>query len=150
MPLSSSVLLFVLIKPVKTSFQKGLSIFHYFLISPAYFVSTSVNFSMLTYLSQCMRFPTMWYVRLAKPQISLRIRAAWSEPLLIAWAFYDYKATNWTPFGVLKLNRRLQRLFWVYTCQNVTLLEISCTGSFENVTLPLAVVCNKSSDPYHF
>ena len=27
------------------------------------------------YLSQCMRFPTMWYVRPAKPQISLRIHA---------------------------------------------------------------------------
>ena len=26
-------------------------------------------------MSQCMRFPTMWYVRSAKPQISLRIRA---------------------------------------------------------------------------
>ena len=26
-------------------------------------------------VSQCMRFPTMWYVRPAKPQISLRIRA---------------------------------------------------------------------------
>ena len=24
-------------------------------------------------MSQCMRFPTMWYVRPAKPQISLRI-----------------------------------------------------------------------------
>ena len=27
------------------------------------------------HLIQCMRFPTMWYVRPAKPQISLRIRA---------------------------------------------------------------------------
>ena len=27
------------------------------------------------YLSQCMRFPTIWYVRPAKPQTSLRIRA---------------------------------------------------------------------------
>ena len=26
-------------------------------------------------LSQCMGFPTMWYVRPAKPQISLHIRA---------------------------------------------------------------------------
>ena len=26
-------------------------------------------------LSQCMRFPTIWYVRPAKPQTSLRIRA---------------------------------------------------------------------------
>ena len=32
--------------------------------------------------SQCMRFPTMWYVRPAKPQISLRICTVWSEPLL--------------------------------------------------------------------
>ena len=35
-------------------------------------------------LSLGMRFPTMWYVRPAKPQISLRIRAVWSEPLLVA------------------------------------------------------------------
>ena len=40
-------------------------------------------------LSQCMRFPTMWYVRPAKPQISLRIRAVWPEPLLVVWVFYD-------------------------------------------------------------
>ena len=40
-------------------------------------------------LSHCMRFPTMWYVRPAKPQISLRIRAVWSEPLLVTWLFYD-------------------------------------------------------------
>ena len=33
---------------------------------------------------RCMRFPTMWYVRPAKPPISLRIRAVWSEPLLVA------------------------------------------------------------------
>ena len=25
----------------------------------------------------------------AKPQISLPIRAVWSEPLLVAWIFYD-------------------------------------------------------------
>ena len=41
------------------------------------------------HLSHDMRFPTMWYVRPAKPQISLRIRAAWSEPLLVAWIFYE-------------------------------------------------------------
>ena len=42
-----------------------------------------------TYMSQCMRFPTMWYVRPAKPQISLPIRAVWSDTLLVAWVFYD-------------------------------------------------------------
>ena len=40
-------------------------------------------------MSQCMGFPTMWYVRPAKPQISLRIPSVWSEPLLVAWVFYD-------------------------------------------------------------
>ena len=38
-------------------------------------------------LSRGMRFPTMWYVQTAKAQISLRIRAVWSEPLLVAWIF---------------------------------------------------------------
>ena len=80
-------------------------------------------------MSKCMRFPTMWCVRPAKPQISLHMRAVWSEPLLVAWVFYDCKATDWTQFGVSKNNRRLWRLVSVYTCQNVKLLEMSCTGS---------------------
>ena len=42
-------------------------------------------------MSRDMRFPTMWYVRPTKPQISLRIRAVWSEPLLVAWVFYVVK-----------------------------------------------------------
>ena len=36
------------------------------------------------YISRDMGIPTMWYVRPAKPQTSLRIRAVWSEPLLVA------------------------------------------------------------------
>ena len=34
-----------------------------------------LNLALLYDLSRDLRFPTMWYVRLAKPQISLRIRA---------------------------------------------------------------------------
>ena len=41
-----------------------------------------------------MRFPTMWYVRPAKAQTSLRIHAVWSEYLLVALIFYDYQATD--------------------------------------------------------
>ena len=78
-------------------------------------------------LSRDMRFPTMWYVRPAKAQTSLRIRAVWSEPLLVACIFYECKSTDWTSFGVSKLKRRLHRL--VYTCQNATLLEITRRGS---------------------
>ena len=33
------------------------------------------NILYINNMSQCTRFPTMWYVRPAKPQISLRIRA---------------------------------------------------------------------------
>ena len=56
-----------------------------------------------------MRFPTMWYVRPAKTQISLRRHAVWSEPLLVAWILYACYAIDWTSF------RRLHRLVWVYT-----------------------------------
>ena len=31
------------------------------------------------HMSQCMRFPSMWYMRTGMPHISLRIRAVWSE-----------------------------------------------------------------------
>ena len=54
-------------------------------------------------MSGDMRYPTMWYVRPAQPQISLCIRAVCSEPLLVACIFYDYKATGRTEFGVSKL-----------------------------------------------
>ena len=62
-----------------------------------------------------MRFPTMWYVRPAKPQISLCICEVWSEPMLVPWIFYDYSATERTSFVVSKLNSRLHSLVWVYT-----------------------------------
>ena len=63
-------------------------------------------------MSQCMRFPTIWYVQPAKPQISLRIPTVWSEPLLVTWIFYECWASDRTSFGGSKLNRRLQRLFY--------------------------------------
>ena len=44
----------------------------------------------LIYVSCGMKFSTMWYVRPAKPQTSLPIRAVWSEALLVAWMFYEY------------------------------------------------------------
>ena len=81
-------------------------------------------------LSHDMGFPTMMHLRPAKAQTSQHIRAVWSEPLLVAWIFYDCKATDRTAFGISNLKRRLHLLVWVYSCQNVTLLEISCRGSY--------------------
>ena len=80
-------------------------------------------------MSHNMRFPTMWYLRPLKTQISLHIRAYWSESLLGSWIVYDSKATDRTSFEVSMLKRRLHRIAWVYTCQNATLLETTCRGS---------------------
>ena len=43
-----------------------------------------------SHISHGMIFPTLWYVRPVKPQISLRICAVWSEPLLAAWILCEY------------------------------------------------------------
>ena len=80
-------------------------------------------------MSRDMRFQTMLYVRPAKAQTRLRIRAVWSEPLLVTWMFYEYSATDQTWIAASLLNRTLHRLVWVNTCQNATLLEITCCGS---------------------
>ena len=102
------------------------------------------------YLSHAMRFPTMWYVRSAKSQTSLRICAVWSELLLWAWIFYDCKATYQTAFPVSKLKKRLHRLLWVSTCQNSTLFEIACHALFSNVSSNMVCVTSKGSDqPAH-
>ena len=37
-----------------------------------------------SYLSQCMRFPTMWYLRPAKPQISLHIMHIHQENMVLS------------------------------------------------------------------
>ena len=52
---------------------------------------------------------------------------AFASRLNILWVFL--KATDRTSFGVTKLKSRLQRLVWVYTCQNATLLKFTCHGS---------------------
>ena len=82
------------------------------------------------FMSRNMWLPTMWYVRPGKTQASLSIQAVWSEPLWVAWIFCDSNATDQTSFGVSKLKMRLHRLVWVYTCQNATLFEITCRGSY--------------------
>ena len=77
-----------------------------------------------------MIFQTMWYVRPAKTQISLRIHAVWSEPLLVAWIFYDCK---------------------LLTEHNLEFLSIKggCTGSSVS-TLVKMLHCGKSHVASHF
>ena len=51
---------------------------------------------------------------------------AFASCLNILWVFSYW----WTSFRVSKLKRRLHRLIFVYTCQNTTLLEITCRDSY--------------------
>ena len=69
----------------------------------------------------------MWYVRPAKAQTSLRIRVA-SDQSLCSSLEFAMSVKLLTSFGVSKLKRRLHMLVCVYTCQNTTVLEITCHG----------------------
>ena len=102
-------------------------------------------------LSCDMRFPTMWYVQPAKPQISLRICAVWLEPLLVAWMLYECKATDWTSFGVSKPKRRLHRPVKMPHCWKscvtallLTLLLRSFKDRYNQASSKLAITHLKS------
>ena len=137
---------------LKTYFHSSKPIYiTYTSVDPAHNVIFRVKFR--NNLSQCLRFLTMWYVRPAKPQIRLRIRAVWSDPLLVVEYHMIVKLLTEHHLEFLSLKGRLQRLVWVYTCQNATLLEITCLGSFNKigsfqVTLPLAIVLSLSALAY--
>ena len=72
-------------------------------------------------LSRDTRFPTMWYVRPAKPQISLRIRAAWSRLNI-----YRIRA-DWS---------RLNILLTVYNLEFLS-LKGGCTDSSESTLVKI-------------
>ena len=67
-------------------------ILHYYLTRPLAFWFKRWFLKCLTLYGvpiRDMRLPTMWYVWPVKPEISMRIRAVWSEPLLVVWIFYE-------------------------------------------------------------
>ena len=80
----------------------------------------------LLYMSRNMRFPTMWYMRPAKTQISLRIRTVWSEPLLYS-----------------RLN-----ILWLLSCWPNGIWSFKATGSPES-TLVKMPHCWKSHVAAH-
>ena len=60
-----------------------------------------------------------------QPAHARSLTRAFASRLSILWLLSYWR----TAFGVSKLNMKLHRLFWVYSCQNATLLEITCRGS---------------------
>ena len=72
-------------------------------------------------MSQDMRYPTMLYVRPAKAQTSLLIRAVWWEPLLVAWIFVTVKLLSQQPLEFLSLKKAApaHRSLRLIKCHNV-------------------------------
>ena len=65
---------------IKTIYETGINMVRVSMVSLGLKLALIKHLTDLSYgiphqMSQCMRFPTMWFVRPAKPQISLRIRA---------------------------------------------------------------------------
>ena len=74
---------------------------------------------------------------------------AHTRSLIIAFACHlnslRVLSTDCTSFEVSKLKKRLHSLFRVYTCQNATLLEITCRSSF----VYLQTLGTAACPPYH-
>ena len=69
-------------------------------------------------------------VRPAKTQISLGIRPVWSESSLSAWRKVGSLATHWAHNEDSDQTGRMPRLIWVFAGRTVTLLVLSCFGSY--------------------
>ena len=69
-----------------------------------------------SYNARILPEPTIRFVRLAKTQIRLRIRAVWSESSLIACAFYSLRAIQRGINENPCLNGWMYKLNWVIAC----------------------------------
>ena len=69
-------------------------------------------------------------VRPAKTQISLGIRPVWSESSLSAWRNLGSLATQWAQSEDSDQTGRVSRLIWVFARRRLTLLVLSCRGSY--------------------
>ena len=82
-------------------------------------------------LSHYLRFSN--YVVCATSKGSVQLEHTHS----LIWAFVSRLNKLWLLNYWHNSNRRLHRLVWVYSYQNTTLLEITCSGSFESNPLVL-------------
>ena len=69
-------------------------------------------------------------VRPAKTQISLGIRLVWLESSLFAWRTLWSLANHWAHSEDSDQTRRMPRLIWVFAGRKITLLVLSCRGSY--------------------
>ena len=99
------------------------------LVSSSMVITLSMPF-FVTYMSHLMTKPTKWHVRPAKTQISLGICPVWSESWLSAWRKLGPLATHWAHSEDSDQTGRMPRLIWVFAGHILTLLVLSCRGSY--------------------
>ena len=69
-------------------------------------------------------------MRPAKTQISLGIHPVWSQSSLSAWRQLGSLATHWAHSEDSDQTGWMPRLIWVFAGRTVTLLVLSCRGSY--------------------
>ena len=106
-------------------------------VKPVHQFSREVNWwndnflILVSHLSHDMTKPTIKVtVRPAKTQISLGIRPVWSEASLSTWWKLGPSATSWGHSEDSDQTGQMPRLIWVFAGRTVTLLVLSCRGSF--------------------
>ena len=91
-------------------------------------------------MSRNERKHTFWHVRQTNTQISLRIRAVWSESSLSAWSNFASLAIRNAPSEDSDQAARMRRLIWIFawrTCSKVRFL----TFRFKLLRLPWRASC---------
>ena len=85
-----------------------------------------------TMSESCLKFTLLWEFE-PRHEISNNVVCAtgslikvFASRLNIIWLLSYWPNSTWS----FKLERRLQRLVWVYSCKYTTLLEVTCHGSF--------------------
>ena len=108
-------------------------------------ISTKVSFK----IHQCTQIRVVWgvwgiqfeprhnktnkmSVRPAKTQNNLGIRTVWSESSLSTWRRLGSLATHWAHSEDSDQTGRMPRLIWVLAGRTITLLVLSCRGSFND------------------
>ena len=67
---------------------------------------------------------TFWYVRPMNIQISLRIRADWSDSSLLTWRHYATLAIQNAPKEDSDQTARMRRLIWIFAVAHVRFLPL--------------------------
>ena len=81
------------------------------------------------HMSRDMTKPTKWLCA-QRRQISLGVHPVWSESSLTTWWKLGPLATHWAHCEDSDQTGRMPRLIWVFAGRTLTLLVLTCRGSY--------------------